>query len=273
MAYRWAVTGFPKQMLEFTSIDCHGITLNISLQVQCIHKTILTCPEILDLSRCCPVTGHTVLIVGAGFSKPASGPLLRQLLDVEIRASSEANQNILDGLAQMAEEKTKLMDRDLYTLEDLFTEVWREARSGGSLVLNGERVEAATILAEVQIHLASICGRLHLPRGQNLWQKYAMFVDALYRGSKTLNIVSFNYDLLVEQCLDDLELPYRYGRTKDIEFYSSERNKKRYQDRIDITIFKLHGSANWGICRGCQRASQDEGLITAYDEPLILRRR
>lgn len=155
----------------------------------------------------------------------------------------------------------------------MFTEIWREAKSGGSIVLGGERMEAEAVLAQLQLHLASTCGKLHLRRGTNLWNMYSTFLSALYNDSKTFSIISFNYDLLIEQCLDDMRMPYGYGRTKDLVFDSFDRNRKRYQDEIDIDILKLHGSSNWGICRGCRNSSQGEGLITAFDGPLILTRR
>jgi len=71
------------------------------------------------------MSGHTVLMTGAGFSKPAGGPLLRELLTPEFLRKSEADPETLDAIASLQ------ADRSSGSIETLFTEILRLTRIRG----------------------------------------------------------------------------------------------------------------------------------------------
>lgn len=211
-------------------------------------------------------TKNATLVLGAGFSKPARGPLLRELLDEPYVQVSDADAIALDFLAAYVHERG---GPDTYTLEDLFTEVWREAQIGGRLVVSGEAWPADKLLQEVTKHLTSLCCSIKLRRKTNLWFQYLQFFDVLYHNHAALNIISFNYDLVVERALTDLGVPYTYG-----EYANLHLEKKRRKASDDpVRIFKLHGSSNWAFCRGCRRAEPGNDSITVYEEEYVPKRR
>src|SRR2546430_5226878 len=137
------------------------------------------------------MAGDTVLILGAGFPKPAGGPLLRDLLTPACVGQSEADPVVLDALSRGLTER-----RDEFpsaTVEDLFTDIWREARTGGDFVIEGEAWPAKILLAGITNHLASVCGRVHLRRSTSLWSAYTGFVSFLLANSRSLAVLTFNY--------------------------------------------------------------------------------
>ncbi len=210
--------------------------------------------------------GHTVLITGAGFSKAAGGPLLHELLSPKWLDKSEADPNALDILTEMMSDMRA--ERHSASLEDLFTLVWREARTGGSFQVWGQEWGAENLLSTITAHLISVCGAVHIRRGTYLWTDYASFLIDLVSDSKSLTILTFNYDLLMEQLLDDIEQRFTYSPPRtEIVFGDSERRRQLTRYGPDILFLKLHGSSNWGICRGCQAAERDDNVVTALERP------
>jgi hypothetical protein len=70
---------------------------------------------------------------------------------------------------------------------------------------------------------------------------YEFYLNTLLGAWSSINsisanaIISFNYDLIVEDALNKLSIPYRYGiETKESSTHS-------------IELLKLHGSINWGL--------------------------
>jgi NAD-dependent SIR2 family protein deacetylase len=207
--------------------------------------------------------GHAALILGAGFSKPAGGPLLRELLTEDVVAHSEAQSGALAVLASLLQERQSTNTAS--TIETLFSEVWREAHTGGTIGSRGESWLAADLLNELTVHLSSVCGRVHARRSSNLWANYLHFFDDLYRNSKSLAVMTFNYDMLVEQILDDLELRFDYGTSVGIRFENSKRRQRLSRAGPQVSVMKLHGSSNWGVCRGCSESGRAPDLITAFE--------
>ncbi len=212
------------------------------------------------------MSGHTVLVTGAGFSKPAGGPLLPELLSKEYLEKSDAADEILDALVALAAETDKR--ESTISVEDLFTSIWRMARTGGSFQIRGQTWTAEDLLNAISVHLISVCGAIHLRRGTKLWESYGSFLDELLRGSKSLSIVTFNYDLLTEQLLDDLHWRFTYAPCGVAIEFEDDRRRKRLRHRgTHVKLLKLHGSVNWGVCRGCNTAKKGNDFVTAFESP------
>lgn len=211
------------------------------------------------------MAGHVALVLGAGFSKPAGGPLLRELLTEEPIAHSEAEGGALTALS--------LLTQGRQSVEDVFTEVWREARTGGSVTVQDETWIASYLLHQLVVHLVSVCGHLRLRQSGKTWMNYCRFFDDLFRNSRSVSVITFNYDLLVEQILDHLNLRFDYGSAEGIRFDDSTRRRRLSQANPQVRIMKLHGSANWGVCRGCARSGTALDLVTAFDRPYVPTRR
>lgn len=212
--------------------------------------------------------GHAALILGAGFSRPAGGPLLRELLADRFVAQSSAREEILTALVGLLAKRQGTAGPG-ETVESLFTEIWREARTAGSIEVSGETWPAATLLSEISIHLTSICGAIRLRRRSGLWNTYVGFLEEVWRRGQTLSVVTFNYDLLVEQLLDDLSLRYDYGGGEGIEFDDNDRRRRLHRSGSQLDLLKLHGSSNWGVCRGCRKAGMYVDHVAAFENPYI----
>ena len=210
---------------------------------------------------------HEVVVIGAGFSKPAGGPLLRELLAPEHVDPGASHAHIIGKLNALA------ASRPSSDLEALFTEVWQEARTGGSLFMEGRNFDAAQVWDQLSIHLTSLCSKIRLRRGTKLWALYGLYLSNLYRRSKSVTFVTFNYDLLLEQLLDDAGILYDYGNVTDLAFDDAVRRRKLNRHKREVSILKMHGSANWGFCEGCRKASNTDGMIVAFEETYVPARR
>lgn len=210
---------------------------------------------------------NQVVVIGAGFSKPAGGPLLRELLAPEYVDLGANHAHLIGKLNALAS------SRPSSDLEALFTEVWQEARTGGSLFMEGRNFDAAQVWDQLSIHLTSLCSRIRLRRGTKLWALYGLYLSDLYRRSKSVTFVTFNYDLLLEQLLDDAGILYDYGNVSDLAFDDPDRRRKLNRGKREVSILKMHGSANWGFCEGCRKASSNDGMIVAYEEAYVPARR
>src|SRR3989442_2238655 len=217
--------------------------------------------------------GHTALILGAGFSRPAGGPLLRDLLSDQVLAISDADSSSLAALSELAASPGSPRESKTKTLEDVFADLWREARTGGKIRLGEDTYSAEELLIELNIHLASVCGGVHVRRFTNLWSLYAAFLQDLFENSRSLTLITFNYDLLAEQILDDLRLRYDYGPRGMIEFDDSKRRRRLRRSGSELSLLKLHGSANWGVCRGCPEAGRYTDRVMAFERPYVPIRR
>jgi len=176
-------------------------------------------------------------------------------------------------LSNLVESRNGPGEKETLRLEDAFTNLWREARTAGRIRMGEERCSAAELLSQMIIHLASVCGEVRVRRSTNLWTTYMAFFHHFFEESRSLTLITFNYDLLAEQILDDLGLRYDYGPAEMIEFDNSRRRRRLRRSGSELSLLKLHGSANWGVCRGCPEAGKYIDKVTAFERPYVPIRR
>ena len=217
------------------------------------------------------MTSHNVIVIGAGFSRPFGGPLTNQILDDDVISYSKANHSILRLFREYQERSQKSKPEDDFTFEDLFTEIWQRANTGLPIPLKGEEMPADKALKELVLHLASFTKDITFDRRKRIHYDYLKFFKDWIKKSDPLTIISFNYDLLVEQILDKLRVSYDYGNLSDYSFI--DKNRQRRSKSAKVSILKLHGSVNWGICEGCKRAKKSRSYINIYEKPYIPVRR
>lgn len=94
-------------------------------------------------------------------------------------------------------------------------------------------------------------------RGEVSCKAYEYFLTALlanWNNDANYNdnsFITFNYDLLLENALDSLAIPYTYGFTT-----------KQEKDSNRVEVLKLHGSLNWSRTS----ASNSYSIHKSYDE-------
>lgn len=211
--------------------------------------------------------GRTVLVAGAGFSKPHGGPLMRELLDQKRIEASEADPEALQTLSHLIEQDTTTENGA--NLEDVFTDVRIRAHTGGDVRGKDRTWPAEDLLDEIKLHLSSISDQVRLDMRTNVANAYVDYFEDLFDEARTLDVVTFNYDTLVEQCLEEAGIPYKYGNVLNLRWKDRRRGRgrRRADDRVDI--LKLHGSANWGFCRGCPATDKTDDTVTAFNTPYV----
>jgi hypothetical protein len=215
------------------------------------------------------VSGDTVLITGAGFSKPAGGPLTKDLLTPDFLRISDADPEALDAIVRLQ------ADDPSRSVETLFTEILRMTRTHGQMTTtSGDRWDASDLLKGLTIHLASVCGDLQVRRRTRLWNMYTEYIRWLRKDSRSLTVVTFNYDLLLEHLFDEIRVRYEYGKRTGIEFDDASRRSaiRRSLPFRRVQVLKLHGSANWGVCRGCRKAKAQDDMVLAFERSFVSRR-
>lgn len=207
--------------------------------------------------------GATVVIVGAGFSKPAGGPLMAELLDDEYCHDARASRlGLINGLkVDMAR---RSIGRASYTFEDYFSDIYREARTGGVMRFADAEFGADQWLGEIITHLSSVTSHIRLARRSRAYQSYSNFLKQL--PTKSTTFISFNYDLLLEQLLNDQDISFTYGLPRPVQGTTVPNIGENARQ---MRLLKLHGSVNWLICRGCDAAGSRRERVSVLDRPYV----
>jgi len=207
---------------------------------------------------------HTAIILGAGFSRPAGGPLLKELLNPDWYDQgrlSEQQQLELDALNQ------RLVQASTGTVERIFTEAWTAARTGGRISTVLGTLDGNRILSTLQFHLATVASKVRLRRGTKLWEGYKQFFLSNYDRSKSLTVITFNYDLLAEQILDDANFYFDTGGNSDFRLLDPRRRRGLTRHGSELPLLKLHGSVGWGVCRGCRTSEYSGDSVSVFEDP------
>lgn len=237
-----------------------------------------------------PQTDRNVYILGAGFSAGANAPLLYNFLDKSRELVDDPGSGLDDNeraefrtvfefrrkMAQ-AREKVKM---DLDNIEQLFGLVEMQQRLGR----NGSGARRATVyLIAKTLELMIARGVRYqnillshnpsIPASVELFQKYGLTLNTGYsppkasleqyeffamliggrfdppekRGHRKDVVITFNYDLVLDHALMRADIP--------ISYHLPEQNVSvpGANTRDGLSLLKLHGSTNWGICTACKR--------------------
>jgi hypothetical protein len=61
-------------------------------------------------------------------------------------------------------------------------------------------------------------------------------------------VISFNYDLVVEHALHEVNIPFSYGlSTRQANFDASAQCQHEYGSNETVRLLKIHGSVNWAL--------------------------
>jgi hypothetical protein len=218
-------------------------------------------------------TDHNVYVLGAGFSRARGLPLISDFLN-HLRDSigwlrEQGRDDEADSAMQVLEFRRTAASAaywtqlDLENIEELFS---LASAAPGDIDVHISRAIAATLdfrLSTVQQRNALVWCPDALHQIQGGWlsphsvengtfslSKYSlllarllgMFGDGAPRGRNTL--ITFNYDTLVEEALEELKLQYHYGFGK--KSFDSHRTSVAKNIEGAIPVLKLHGSVNWG---------------------------
>lgn len=185
--------------------------------------------------------------------------------------SSRARPEAIEALRELLSLPTPR--RQALDLEGLFTEIWDERFTGKKFETSVGTWPAADLAAQVTLHLGSVLSGVRVDRRTRAWDAYERFFKVLFRDSRSLSIITFNYDTVVEQVLSQLRKTYSYGPRGAIRFVDRSRSRKLEGHDPDARILKLHGSVNWGLCVKCDEAPRNGSLVNAFEDPYVPPRR
>ena len=195
---------------------------------------------------------NTVFILGAGASRSAGGPLVKDFLDIAFdlhkrgglgdaeKRDFELVQQGLNAL-QLAHSKARL---DITNLEDVFDAFEMAALVGRLGNLDREQVarlpEAMRTLITVtleQLIRLPVQGREMLPCPAHA--DFARTIQELRRRAGSWPaVITFNYDVCLDHALWCVGVPSSYRLAES--------------DQQDwVSLLKLHGSLNWAHCPDC----------------------
>lgn len=224
---------------------------------------------------------HNVYILGAGFSYEAGYPLVRNFMDKMKEAASWQKDHSQETKEIEAVLKFRLeaaaaayrIQFDPENIEDLFS---LSAAKGGS----GETTNRNVIIAiaetleycrnkKVDRKVIFFGAPNPLPKGfslDNLENPANLTIDKFkfYVGLmsgvwgetpyKDNTFITFNYDLLLEEALQEWAIPFRYDGLHGYEipelpnFDESARSIQENEEEENVvSILKLHGSVNWAL--------------------------
>jgi len=180
----------------------------------------------------------TVFVLGAGFSKEAGFPLTKDFTDKEKIKQFRENLN---------EDERKKLDKvteyffnriDEKYCERNIESVLNHIAVADYLVMeatekDGNTYPSSQIFKDLLWYLAKM---LQESSKYTVPPEYEKFVKYLY--SNNFPVVSFNYDLILEETLRKLDVECDYG------FDTTP---------VDNSLFlmKMHGSVNWAFCSQC----------------------
>lgn len=185
----------------------------------------------------------------------AGSPLLPDMAGLtKIINDAHATDAVTTPYKRLLEELSKA-GKDSSNLEDVLTYIrsMKEVSTGGGTVRGFTEGDLNNLEAEICNTIANAV-TMDLPDGDNSYRRLARWVSSIDR-AVTVEIFTTNYDLLIEQALEEQGVPFFDGfsgsRYPFFDIHSVEENElPSYWTRL----WKLHGSVNWkttsgGVCR------------------------
>lgn len=245
-----------------------------------------------------PTAGHTVFILGAGFSRAAGAPLMTDFISAMRKAAAstlvtEADRLKLQKALEFRESAAKISDNlhmDLENVEHLFSLFDALDVGGGSGF--SSTIPTRAEFTDALLRTLELFGRLTPSvekwdwrdpgfvnpdsadsedgtpcfEGDWLYQSFASIIEPSYDGGEYQgdSIISFNYDLILDFSL--------FGRTLQIDYGLPSETRLEHVHDADaklnghIRLYKLHGSANWVHCKVSNKLFTST-LIALEDEP------
>lgn len=187
--------------------------------------------------------------------REAGGPLLPDMAGLtkiiqDLHATDAATTPYKRLIAELGK-----AGKDILNLEDVLTYIrsMKEVSTGGGTVRGFTEDELKVLETEICSTIAQAVSK-DLPDGDNSYRRFARWVSSIDRLAP-IEIFTTNYDLLLEQALEEQCVPFFDGFTGSrfpfFDIHSVEENElPTYWARL----WKLHGSVNWksmpsGICR------------------------
>lgn len=210
---------------------------------------------------------RSVFILGAGASREAGAPLMRDFLDVasdlarlgKVDHAKEDFDLVAEGRSALQGTHSKSIGIDLYNMEAVFSAFEMAKMLGGLGNVSAEKIQKfptayRRVIAETLERTISFPLQGLRPGPEASYVQLVDFIKLI--NSETggaSSILTFNYDMALEFACNGGGYSVDYALEGD----SGHRNS--------IKVLKLHGSLNWTECVGCKK-------IVAWNLPEYLNR-
>lgn len=200
---------------------------------------------------------RNVFILGAGASKEAGAPLMREFLDVAAdlaRSGAVAHAKadfdlVAEGRSALQHTHSKSVGIDLYNMEAVFSAFEMAKMLGGLGNVETEKVQKfpaayRKVIAETLENTISFPLRGSRPIPEKSYSSLIEFVKIVNEvSSGTSSMLTFNYDLALDLACQYGGFPIDYGLDDGTAL------------RSGIKLLKLHGSLNWTECSVCKKVA------------------
>ena len=216
------------------------------------------------------------IILGAGFSAPASVPLASQLFDANPQVDRITRQRLVDRVLERWERwkstSTGTPEEYLAHLQQTGSKAWLDAQwyVGLVIALSMGRVEVVGAQPKITRH--------NLDRTTGV-ASHEAFWTAIFRRTQEVSVVTTNYDILPERGIRHEPRPrvprpgFHYGEGPEPLAgggYPSYSHIQKIAISGTVPIYKLHGSVSWSY-RGsklvryhdCRPAIRGDAAIVA----------
>lgn len=221
----------------------------------------------------------TVYFLGAGFSKPAGGPIQNEIIQTILSPDFKNKYSDNNHIKKALEKFTAFLRNDLHIkkenyahveLEDIFTPIDRCLADSKSFGNYGNKALAA--LRE-DLHLltaAAIQFRIDQPGNNSDYiAEFALYLDKIAQSRMLDNkdkiaVITTNWDILLDNNLQEAINDNGIDALAVVDYccyISSLEDNPNIKPGLfalgkggyNIKILKLHGSTNWLHCPMCQR--------------------
>lgn len=206
---------------------------------------------------------YRLIILGAGFSRPAGFPLAMDLWK-EIRETagnfgshlraSKINDDLQNYIEFRGDADGIAIKPDAVDFEDFmrFLDIEHHLGLRGGETWSRDGNEGTVVTKYL---IGKILTR-HLTKLEEIPELYLEFANRLQPND---TVITFNYDTLLEQALEKVGKPYRLFSTryKDIGEFSGRVDDRREE----VVVLKVHGSIDW-----FDRSDFDRQLVWAEKE-------
>jgi NAD-dependent SIR2 family protein deacetylase len=208
---------------------------------------------------------RVVLFLGAGFSKSAGFPLMREfsMFSQDLEGYQE-HILCLHNCIRYAQRTRAFIHGDIYNVEYLMSVLSLAAITNPDLEFNfkGKKIKVNKALNILKQLVWRVYSRIE--DISNLGNNYSLFVNSLKyfieNTNNSIDIITTNYDLLPEMMMSAIEhkatmpvvfermdLPEGYNAPPGCASISGMGGEKIYQESDCKNLHKLHGSVNWFV--------------------------
>ena len=210
----------------------------------------------------------SLLVLGAGFSKPAGLPLGNELFKLVIEEAKRRilwkniiEPDIMKYLYYLDEAKGINISPDEINFEDFLSfldyEHFLGLKGSDTWSSEGNRSQLA-----IRNLISYVLNRLHKEIDPSDFDLYLDFVDRLNPGDF---IYTFNYDTVLETALHGKQIPFRLFPDSFKTIYPSHAEPD-YENR-EVVVIKVHGSINWFDISQYEESEQYSKKEIIYSKP------